>query len=223
MHTLGLARKATLFIGLALIVALSASSSSAWWGGRHGGFGHGYYGHHGLGYYGPYYWGPDFAVVAPPIGGVVGYLPDGYMTFVINGVRYYYSNGYYFRTCPSGYVIVSEPEGSVASAPEASQEAKTQASVTQPATQAAPTAGTTAKPGTEATAGGVAKNASAVPSALTKTSDDGAITVNIPNSNGGFTAVKLTKFKDGYKGPQGEFYPNHPTVDELKALYGGAQ
>jgi hypothetical protein len=46
------------------------------------------------------------------------------------------------------------------------------------------------------------------------------ITINIPNSNGGFTPVVLTKFNDGYKGPQGEYYEGHPTVEELKALYG---
>jgi len=46
------------------------------------------------------------------------------------------------------------------------------------------------------------------------------VTVNIPNANGGFTSVKLTKFKDGFKGPQGEFYKGHPTVEELRVLYG---
>jgi hypothetical protein len=46
------------------------------------------------------------------------------------------------------------------------------------------------------------------------------ITINIPNSKGGFTPVVLTKFKDGYKGPQGEYYEGHPTVEALKALYG---
>jgi hypothetical protein len=50
-------------------------------------------------------------------------------------------------------------------------------------------------------------------------SDNGAM-VNIPNSKGGFTTVKLAKVKDGYTGPQGEFYAGHPTVDELRVLYG---
>ena len=44
--------------------------------------------------------------------------------------------------------------------------------------------------------------------------------VNIPNADGSFTPVKLVKRRDGYLGPQGEFYKEHPTVAELKTLYG---
>jgi hypothetical protein len=47
-----------------------------------------------------------------------------------------------------------------------------------------------------------------------------SITVNIPNSNGSFTPVTLVKQNGGYVGPQGEFYPSHPTVEQLKVLYG---
>ena len=45
-------------------------------------------------------------------------------------------------------------------------------------------------------------------------------TINIPNSKGGYTPVRLVKHKNGYIGPQGEFYTGHPTVAALKALYG---
>ena len=44
--------------------------------------------------------------------------------------------------------------------------------------------------------------------------------VNIPNSDGTFTAVKLVKQDNGYVGPQGEYYSSHPTVEQLKVLYG---
>jgi len=47
-----------------------------------------------------------------------------------------------------------------------------------------------------------------------------AITINIPNSNGSYTPVTLVKQKDGYIGPQGEYYPGHPNIDQLKVLYG---
>lgn len=47
-----------------------------------------------------------------------------------------------------------------------------------------------------------------------------SVYVNVPNSNGSYTAVKLTKNSTGYTGPQGEIYPNHPTVSQLKVLYG---
>lgn len=46
------------------------------------------------------------------------------------------------------------------------------------------------------------------------------VVINVPNSNGSYTPVTLTKSGNGYVGPQGEFYSQHPTVDQLKALYG---
>ena len=45
-------------------------------------------------------------------------------------------------------------------------------------------------------------------------------TINIPNSRGGYTPVTLRRSGNGYVGPQGEYYAEHPTVDQLKALYG---
>jgi hypothetical protein len=55
--------------------------------------------------------------------------------------------------------------------------------------------------------------------ALPKSASDTA-TINVPTSKGGFTPVRLVKHKNGYIGPQGEFYTGHPTVAALKALYG---
>ena len=46
------------------------------------------------------------------------------------------------------------------------------------------------------------------------------VIINVPNTNGSYTPVTLTKKNDGYTGPQGEYYPEHPTVEQLKALYG---
>ena len=45
-------------------------------------------------------------------------------------------------------------------------------------------------------------------------------TINIPNSEGGYTAVTLRKSGNGYIGPQGEYYSENPTVGQLKTLYG---
>ena len=44
--------------------------------------------------------------------------------------------------------------------------------------------------------------------------------MNVPNSKGGFTPVRLAKHNNGYIGPQGEFYNGYPTVDQLEVLYG---
>ncbi len=48
----------------------------------------------------------------------------------------------------------------------------------------------------------------------------GNLTINIPNANGSYTSIMLVKKDNGYIGPQGEYYPQHPTVEQLKALYG---
>ncbi len=49
---------------------------------------------------------------------------------------------------------------------------------------------------------------------------NGLMTINIPNSDGTYTPVQISKRDGGYTGPQGEFYSGHPTVDQLKILYG---
>lgn len=46
------------------------------------------------------------------------------------------------------------------------------------------------------------------------------VTINIPNSRGGYTAVVLRRAGYGFLGPQGEYYSDSPTVDQLRALYG---
>jgi hypothetical protein len=45
-------------------------------------------------------------------------------------------------------------------------------------------------------------------------------TVNVPNSNGGYTAVVLKRSGTGYLGPQGEYYAQIPTTAQLQAMYG---
>ena len=47
-----------------------------------------------------------------------------------------------------------------------------------------------------------------------------ASTVNIPNSRGGFTSVTLRRSGNGYVGPQGEYYAQYPTVQQLQLMYG---
>lgn len=46
------------------------------------------------------------------------------------------------------------------------------------------------------------------------------VTVNIPDSRGGHVPVTLIKYKDGYIGPQGEYYSGNPTIKQLVVLYG---
>ncbi|MDD5730219.1 MAG: hypothetical protein PHN57_03720 [Candidatus Omnitrophica bacterium] len=46
------------------------------------------------------------------------------------------------------------------------------------------------------------------------------VTINVPNSSGGYTPVTLIKRGEGYIGPQGEYYAGNPTVEQLRVLYG---
>jgi hypothetical protein len=43
--------------------------------------------------------------------------------------------------------------------------------------------------------------------------------INIPNGDGSYTSVTLTRTEIGFLGPQGEFYTDHPTEEQLKARY----
>lgn len=46
------------------------------------------------------------------------------------------------------------------------------------------------------------------------------VTVNVPNVNGGYTAVVLRRSGNGYVGPQGEYYDQVPSTAQLQAMYG---
>jgi len=63
----------------------------------------------------------------------------------------------------------------------------------------------------------VAQPAPVVPS---ETYSGDTVTVNVPNSNGGYTAVVLKRSGNGYLGPQGEYYDQVPTTAQLQAMYG---
>ncbi|MBF0485853.1 MAG: hypothetical protein HQL16_04990 [Candidatus Omnitrophica bacterium] len=54
--------------------------------------------------------------------------------------------------------------------------------------------------------------------ASTNTQDE--FTVNIPNAQGGYTAVNIRRSGAGFIGPQGEFYNEFPKVTQLQVMYG---
>ncbi|HUI91681.1 MAG TPA: hypothetical protein VLX68_05460 [Chitinivibrionales bacterium] len=193
---------------MGIIIAVSAIDTAAWGGFRGGYYDHGF--HHGF-YHGYYGWGTrwpywyDYGPIAPPFGTFVAYLPDGYATIIVGGVPYYYCGGYYFRPYSNGYVIVPEPAANPAAVTSPTKESSA---------QQVPEASSTSEPAKEE-----AKSGSKIASQPHSSVQDTA-TINIPNAKGGFTPVKLAKHNNGYIGPQGEFYAGHPTVEQLKALYG---
>jgi sensor histidine kinase regulating citrate/malate metabolism len=46
------------------------------------------------------------------------------------------------------------------------------------------------------------------------------VTVNVTNSNGSISQVRLQKQGIGYVGPKGEFYDHLPRSEELQPVYG---
>jgi uncharacterized protein YcfJ len=65
------------------------------------------------------------------------------------------------------------------------------------------------------------KHETATPAKSEKQDAANIVIVNIANSNGSFTPVKLTKQgENNYVGPKGEVYDHLPSEAELKPVYG---
>ena len=193
--------KQALRLGLVMVLCLALMSYPSVvyaHGGGHGG-GHGWghggrgWGWGGWGWYGDSYWDwygyPYWGGFAPGyfIGSAVA---TGYQLVSVNGVPYYYANGYYYQQDPYGrYVVVNPPvvvQQPVVVNPEAA-----------PAYVATP-----------------------ISSPQYQTQIQDTFTVNIPNDRGGYTPVTLNRSGNGFIGPQGEYYEKFPKVKQLKVMYG---
>jgi hypothetical protein len=73
-----------------------------------------YYFHGGV-WYRPQ--GPRFAIVTPPFGLFIPFLPPYYATVWVGGRPYYYANEVYYANRGDGYVVVEPPQGEVSQAP----------------------------------------------------------------------------------------------------------
>jgi hypothetical protein len=136
-----------------------------------------------------------FVVVEPPYGEVIATLPSGYISFKFGNFSYYYLDGVYYKSVPDGYVIVPETEIE-------NYRKKSNKDTNEIQTQQLLQSQTTTQ------------------SQIQQQQSINEYSVNIPNTDGTYTVVKLTKSGNGYTGPQGEFYDGHPTVEQLKILYG---
>jgi len=133
-----------------------------------------------------------YVVVPAPMGAVVPTLPPGYTVVYMRGMPYYYYGNAYYAAAPNGYVVTAPPAiaAPIAAAPSA---APVQAPVPAPIAQQ--------------------------PAAPAANEPSSAVETYIPNGNGSFTVVTLQKTEKGFLGPQGEFYADHPTEEQLKARY----
>jgi hypothetical protein len=77
-----------------------------------------YYFHGGV-WYRPQ--GTRFAIVMPPIGLFVPFLPPYYTTIWLGGIPYYYANEVYYARRANGYVVVEPPKGEARQEPKSGQ------------------------------------------------------------------------------------------------------
>ncbi len=140
-------------------------------------------------------------------------LPRNSSRIVVDGHRYHYNRGRFYRPHDSGYIMVSAPIGAII--------------IRLPWWHKK----VIVKGKTYYRYGGVyytrcpqgymvVPDPTACCAASTTTTVNETVTVYIPNANGSYTAVMLERSANGYIGPQKEFYPEHPTVDQLAVLYG---
>lgn len=115
-----------------------------------------------------------------------------------NGVPYYCAGYTYYTQTPNGYMVVAPP-------------------VMPAMPQSAPPPYVAAPP---VAAAPVAASVNTVNApAQTEESKRDVYDIYIPNGNGSYTSVTLRKTEKGFLGPQGEFYADHPTVDQLRERY----
>lgn len=156
----------------------------------------------------------------PTFGKVVFELPGGYVSIVFGGKRYQYCDGVYYSRISNEYVVVAPPIGvKVRELPPEHQELiidGNQYYVSKGVYYKYTSRGYQVIPQPDEA---VIEAAKVYPDGQIMDQDD-LFTVNIPNARGGYTVVTLKRSEEGYIGPQGEFYPEFPSVEQLKAMYG---
>ncbi len=157
-------------------------------------------------------------------GAIVESLPERHRTVIIDGDEYYYDNDVYYRSYRGGYVVVDPPVRHtvvrevppdfvpvIVNGNTYYLNNGTYYTYTSYGYQAVP-------PPTGAEQA-VSKTVAPVVSVPSDTEPD-TLKVNIPNSHGGYNPVVIRRSGKGFTGPQGEYYNDFPTVEQLKVMYG---
>ena len=144
-----------------------------------------------------------YIVVPAPVGAVVTAIPPCPQPVIVEGVPYYMVNGVTYMMTSYGYQVVPLPRVVVA-------QSETTVPVSMPPISTPPMSTPPISTGSG--------TPTAPPAASAANAGD-SFTVNIPNSKGGYTAVTLRRSGNGFTGPQGEYYPEFPRVDQLKVMY----
>lgn len=173
--------------------------------------------------------GDGYLIVSAPI---IRLLPPRHKVIVIGGIVYYVVDGIYYKTVPDGYIVVEEPveKAEVTStAPGAKLDELTLYVPKKNTDGFVPVTMKKLEGGFLGPQGEFYPQMPpmvwlteiyGVPPELRQIRSD-TIFIHVPDKKGeGFTRVELTRFKGGFKGPQGEFYPLMPSVTQLTEMYG---
>ncbi len=182
------------------------------WGSRHGhdrGRGRSY--HHPGPVHHPY----------PAHGSIIVSFPHAFFEILIGGRRYYYSGGVYYEKRARKYVVVPPPIGAVVEAIPAGYQVVivngiAYYTVDNVYYQYTPQ-------GYMVVAPPVVKVVQAAPAVQPPVSAEQEFTVYVPDSKGGYAAVVIKRSGNGFIGPQGEFYPEFPKVEQLRVMYSKAK
>lgn len=190
-------------------------------------------------FYGGVYYqlsGDTYVVVSAP---VIPVLPGPYSVVIVRGSVYYISDGVYYRAAPGGYLVVERPVETVVTVP--AEQPATISTLSETRVIYAPKqSGDGFVPVTlrKLDSGYLGPQGEfyptmpqvalltemyGIPDELKLTRTD-VFFIHIPNKDGmTFTRVELKRRDNGFVGPQGEFYPQMPTVAHLVELYGAGQ
>ncbi len=159
----------------------------------------------------------------PVLGRVVVALPSSIITVIFGRSRYQYCDGVFYQRFKNDYVVVAPPIGAVVkSIPFDCQRILIDNNtyyvnngiyyrytrrgyevVTPPSIPVVQTVN--------------------VDSTVFGFNPQDIITVNIPNVQGGYTAISLKRTEKGFIGPQGELYTEFPKIEQLKVIYGSSK
>jgi len=147
------------------------------------------------------------------------FLPDGYFTVWVGGIRYYYYDGLYYSYVGDGdYVLVSPPAGAIVNTIPTDFQPVIVNGMTYYVNDGVYYVYT--PHGYQVVGQPTAQPVTTVVAAPAAVEVQDSFTVNVPNNSNGYSAVLIKRSGNGYVGPQGEFYPEFPKIAQLKVMYG---
>jgi len=172
-----------------------------------------------------------YVIVQAPVGASIEVLPRGHKTIFYDGITYYYFNRSYYVLKNDRYIVVTPPLPVVTENKQAVEAPIRTITVNVPNPNGSympvtlqeysdgfvgPHSEFYAK---QPTVDQLKKMYAIETSQGEELESSEELTFNVPNANGSYTQIILIKLKKGYLGPEGEFYVQEPTMEQLEQMY----